>query len=158
MELRPGAGGAEASIFVEDISHMYMSYCEGQGWRISTVSAVKESTGEGYKKLVLKVSGEDVYKVMKCESGVHKVIRVPETETKGRLHSSTISLAVMPSVPFDFAVSDKDIRYEYMRSSGPGGQSVQKTESACRAVHIPSGMSVMIQEDRSQDRNRKRAT
>ncbi len=99
-----------------------------------------------------------MYKVMKCESGVHKVIRVPEKETKGRLHSSTISLAVMPSVPFDFTVSDKDIRYEYMRSSGPGGQSVQKTESACRAVHIPSGMSVMIQEDRSQERNRKRAT
>ena len=89
---------------------------------------------------------------------MHKVIRVPETESKGRLHSSTISLVVMPSVPFDFSINDKDIRYEYTKSSGPGGQSVNKTESACRATHVPTGMSVFIQEDRSQDKNRKRAT
>lgn len=138
---------------------MIFGYCDGMGWRSQILSAVKDSTiNRGFRSLVAKVQGQDVYKILKCESGVHKVIRVPETEAKGRIHSSTISMAVMPSVPFDFAVNDRDIRYEYMRSSGPGGQSVQKTESACRAVHIPTGMSVMIQEDRSQDRNRKRAT
>lgn len=159
LEFRPGAGGSESCLFVEDFSNMIFGYCDGMGWRSQILSAVKDSTiNRGFRSLVAKVQGQDVYKILKCESGVHKVIRVPETEAKGRIHSSTISMAVMPSVPFDFVVNDRDIRYEYMRSSGPGGQSVQKTESACRAVHIPTGMSVMIQEDRSQDRNRKRAT
>ncbi len=107
---------------------MVFGYCDGMGWRSQILSAVKDSTiNRGFRSLVAKVQGQDVYKILKCESGVHKVIRVPETEAKGRIHSSTISMAVMPSVPFDFVVNDRDIRYEYMRSSGPGGQSVQKT-------------------------------
>ena len=137
---------------------MIIAYCGAMGWRVNVVSSIKDSSTGGYRSLNLKVQGEDVYKYLKCESGVHKVIRVPETETKGRIHSSTISFVVMPSVPFDFAVNDRDIRYEYTKSSGPGGQSVNKTESACRAIHVPTGMSVFIQEDRSQDKNRKRAT
>jgi peptide chain release factor 1 len=94
---------------------------------------------------------------MKCESGVHKVIRVPETEARGRLHSSTMSVVVMPTVPFDYVVNEKDIRYDYMRAQGAGGQHVNKTESACRAVHIPSNLSVFIQEFRVQEQNRRRA-
>lgn len=96
--------------------------------------------------------------MLKCESGVHKVIRVPETEAKGRLHSSTISMIVMPVVPFSFEVDPKDIKYQFTRSSGPGGQGVNKIESACRAIHVPTGLMVFIQEERSQDANKKRAT
>lgn len=117
----------------------------------------------------MKVSGDEVYKKMKCESGVHKyydkflkitflrVIRVPETEKSGRLHSSTIAVVVLPEIPLDFRIDEKDLKYEYMRSSGPGGQHVNKTESACRVTHIPSGLAVFNQEDRSQDKNKKRA-
>ncbi len=138
---------------------MYMSYAESQGWRVSFISQIKETVAsKGFKYLKLKINGENCYKVMKCESGVHKVIRVPETENKGRLHSSTISMVVMPSLPFTFVVDNKDIKYQYTRSSGAGGQSIQKTDSACRATHIPTGLSVFIQEERSQDQNRKRAT
>ena len=138
---------------------MIISYCQNQGWSVKTTNAVREKElKRGYKLLVLKVRGEDVHKLLKCESGVHKVIRVPETETKGRLHSSTVSMVVLPAIPFNFSVNEKDLKYEYMRGSGPGGQSVNKTESACRATHIPTGMSVFIQEEKSQDYNRKRAT
>ena len=113
---------------------------------------------KGYKQLDLRVQGEGCHKMMKCEAGVHKVIRVPETEAKGRLHSSTISLVVMPVVPFTFEVDPKDIKYQFTRSSGPGGQGVNKIESACRATHIPTGLAVFIQEERSQDTNKRRAT
>lgn len=106
----------------------------------------------------MRVQGEGAHKIMKTEAGVHKVIRVPETEAKGRLHSSTISMVVMPVVPFTFQVDPKDIKYQFTRSSGPGGQAVNKIESACRATHIPTGLQVFIQEQRSQDMNKKRAT
>ena len=96
--------------------------------------------------------------MLKCEAGVHKVIRVPETESKGRLHSSTISMVVMPVVPFTFEVDPKDIKYQFTKSSGPGGQGVNKIESACRAIHVPTGLAVFIQEERSQDANKRRAT
>lgn len=106
----------------------------------------------------MKVVGENVHKVLKSESGVHKVVRVPQTESKGRLHSSTSSVVIMPIVPFNFTLEVKDIKYQYTRSSGPGGQGVNKTESACRATHIATGIAVFIQEERSQEMNKKRAT
>lgn len=129
------------------------------GWRCSKVSSVREiGTSRGYKSLDMKVVGEDALRIMRCEAGVHKVIRVPETESKGRLHSSTISMVVMPVVPFTFELDLREVKYQFAKSSGPGGQAVNKIESACRATHIPTGIQVFIQEDRSQDNNKKRAT
>jgi len=138
---------------------MYEAFASMQGWRVSVSNSSKEvGVSKGYKLLDLRVQGHNCHKMMKCESGVHKVIRVPETEAKGRLHSSTISMVVMPVVPFTFEVDPKEIKYQFTRSSGPGGQGVNKVESACRAIHIPTGIAVFIQEERSQDTNKKRAT
>ena len=138
---------------------MYQSFASMMGWKCSISNAVKESgVSKGYKQLDLRIQGELCHKMMKCEAGVHKVIRVPQTEAKGRLHSSTISLVVMPVVPFNFQLDPKDIKYQFTRSSGPGGQGVNKIESACRAIHIPTGLAVFIQEERSQDSNKRRAT
>ncbi len=116
-----------------------------------------DGSGKGCKVCIMKISGHEVYKKLKCEAGVHKVIRVPDTERYGRLHSSTAMVIILPEIPMDFRIDEKDLRYEYMRSSGPGGQHVNKTESACRVTHIPTGLAVMNQEDRHQDKNKKRA-
>lgn len=149
--MRPGVGGSESSLFVEDVAQMYQYYFEQQGWSARITEAQRDfNVNKGYKFFSVRVNGEGAYRTMKCESGVHKVIRVPETEARGRLHSSTISVAVMPTVPFDFVVQDKDIRYDFMRAQGAGGQHVNKTESACRATHVPTGLNVFIQDYRVQ--------
>lgn len=154
LEFRAGVGGSEALLFADEMSEYYSSYLANKGYRIEVIS-----TGQhGGKVVAFKAKGEGVYKHIIHECGVHKVIRVPETETKGRLHSSTISIVVLPDVPFEFKLIDKELRYEYMRAQGPGGQHVNKTESACRVTHIPTGITVMMQDDRSQANNKKMAT
>ena len=153
LEFRAGVGGSEALLFSEEMSEHYRNYLTGKGYRTETIS----TTDNGCKVVSYRAKGNGVYKHIIHESGVHKVIRVPETEAKGRLHSSTISIVVLPDVPFDFKVSEKEMKFEYMRSQGPGGQHVNKTESACRATHIATGISVMMQDERCQSTNKARA-
>ncbi|CAK61136.1 unnamed protein product (macronuclear) [Paramecium tetraurelia] len=158
VEVRAGVGGSEGSLFAEDIIGMIQNYASLQNWDCRVISIQKDNQiGKGCKTGILQINGENVYQHLKCESGVHKVIRVPETEAKGRLHSSTASMIVLPKVTDSFHLSDKDLRYEYMRASGPGGQHVNKTESACRITHVPTGIQVVNMEDRSQERNKQRA-
>ncbi|EAR88007.2 peptide chain release factor 1 (macronuclear) [Tetrahymena thermophila SB210] len=158
LEVRGGAGGSESSLFAEEVFKMYQAFFAQQGYQFSIDSfQVDMAINKGCKLGVLKVSGTNIYKKMMNESGVHKVIRVPETESKGRLHSSTISVVVMPVVPMDFKVDEKDLKFEFMRSQGAGGQHVNKVESACRVTHLPTGISVLCQDDRQQERNKQRA-
>lgn len=150
IEFRGGVGGIEGFLFAEELSHNYENYLISKSY---SVTRIKDTS----KSIKLKVFGKGAYKKIKCESGVHKVIRIPKTETKGRLHSSTMSLVVLPEVPFDFKINEKDLRFDYMRSQGPGGQHVNKIESACRATHPKYGVSVLIQESREQHKNKKMA-
>eukprot|EP01016_Furgasonia_blochmanni_P045754 TRINITY_DN6499_c0_g2_i2.p1 TRINITY_DN6499_c0_g2~~TRINITY_DN6499_c0_g2_i2.p1 ORF type:complete len:437 (-),score=90.95 TRINITY_DN6499_c0_g2_i2:27-1337(-) len=158
VEIRPGVGGTESALFADDVLKMYQNYFAMHGWNCRVTQYTEDyQIGKGCKFGALKVHGHEVYKRMKCESGVHKVIRVPETEGKGRLHSSTISVVVLPEMPMDFKLNEKDLKIEFMKASGPGGQHVNKTESACRITHVPTGISVHMQDDRSQDANKRRA-
>ncbi|KAL4475462.1 hypothetical protein ABPG72_013286 [Tetrahymena utriculariae] len=158
LEVRGGAGGSESSLFADEVFKMYQAFLSQQGYQFNIDSfQVDMAINKGCKLGVLKASGPNIYKRMMNESGVHKVIRVPETESKGRLHSSTISVVVMPVVPLDFKVDEKDLKFEFMRSQGAGGQHVNKVESACRITHIPTGISVLCQDDRQQERNKQRA-
>jgi peptide chain release factor 1 len=153
MEFRGGVGGAESTLFAIEMADYYRHYMAAKGYHV-----VEENSSQSTSKVIrYKIKGEKVYAIMICESGIHKVIRVPETESKGRLHSSTISIVVLPDVPMEFKLNEKELRIDYMRAQGPGGQHVNKTESACRITHMPSGVSVLIQEDRSQAKNRARA-
>ena len=154
LEFRGGAGGEESYLFAEEMMNVYNGYLISKGYSVQS----NDKVGSTSKSLSFKAHGNGVYSFIKSESGVHKVIRVPATEAKGRLHSSTISLVVLPSVPFEFVLNDKEVRYEYCRAQGPGGQHVNKTESACRATHIPTGVSVFIQDNREQHKNKLRAT
>lgn len=157
LEIRAGTGGDEASIFAGDLFRMYTKYCEGKGWSTSVVD-LNEGTSGGYKEIIFEVNGEDVYGTLKFEAGVHRVQRVPQTETQGRVHTSAATVMVLPEAEeFDIELDMQDVRIERTTSTGPGGQSVNTTYSAIKLHHEPTGIIVSCQDQKSQHKNLEKA-
>ncbi len=157
VEIRAGAGGAEAALFAHDLFMMYTRFAQKQGWRVNVLGE-SESELKGYKEVVFEVDGRGAYRMLKWESGVHRVQRIPETEKTGRIHTSTASVAVLPKArEIDVQIRPQDIKIEFFRASGPGGQNVNKVETAVRVYHLPTGLIVTSQDSRSQQKNRESA-